>query len=151
MLVIKHHWYCRKWKSQNQSRSINAHFQDGVRSISLSLFGIMASIAWNITVFNLSPLQITDEIWPTIVGTPFTLLFKMWYGTSVDHFDHQSGQYIQNVPRPTDVNILWLTVAYLNLTITVKPQMRKQRLEQMGQAKPGEIFGLTVRGPCMPR
>ena len=45
------------------------------------------------------------------------------------------------------VNILRLTVAYLNATINVKPETQNRRLEPTGLAKPGETRGLTGTGP----
>jgi len=44
------------------------------------------------------------------------------------------------------VNILRLTVAYLNPTINVKPETQNRRLEPTGLAKPGETRGLTGTG-----
>jgi len=49
------------------------------------------------------------------------------------------------------VNILRLTVAYLNATINVTPETQKRRLEPMGVAKPGETRGLTGTGPGLAR
>ena len=49
------------------------------------------------------------------------------------------------------VNILRLTVAYLNATINVKPEMQNRRLEPTGLAKPGETCGLTGTGPGLAR
>jgi len=49
------------------------------------------------------------------------------------------------------VNILRLTVAYLNATINVKPETQNRRLEPTGLAKPGEIRGLTGTGPGLAR
>jgi hypothetical protein len=44
------------------------------------------------------------------------------------------------------VNILRLSVAYLNATINVKPEMLNRSLEPTGVAKPGETRMLTVTG-----
>jgi hypothetical protein len=49
------------------------------------------------------------------------------------------------------VNILRLTVTYLNGTINVKPETQNRRLEPTGLAKPGETRGLTGTGPCLAR
>jgi hypothetical protein len=49
------------------------------------------------------------------------------------------------------VNILRLTVAYLNATINVKPETQTRRLEPTGLAKPGETHGLTGTGPGLAR
>jgi len=45
------------------------------------------------------------------------------------------------------VNTLRLTVAYLNATINVKPEMQNWRLEPTGLAKPGVSRGMTGTGP----
>ena len=49
------------------------------------------------------------------------------------------------------VNILRLTVAYLNATINVKPETQNRRLDPTGLAKPGETRGLTGMGQCLAR
>ena len=49
------------------------------------------------------------------------------------------------------VNILQLTVAYLNATINVIPETQNRRLEPTGLAKPGETRGLTGTGPGLAR
>jgi hypothetical protein len=49
------------------------------------------------------------------------------------------------------VNILRLTVAYLNATIKVKPKTQNRRLDPTGLAKPGETRGLTGTGPGLTR
>jgi hypothetical protein len=45
------------------------------------------------------------------------------------------------------VNILQLTVAYLNATINVKPETQNWRLEPTGLAKPGETHRVMGTGP----
>ena len=49
------------------------------------------------------------------------------------------------------VNILRLTVGYLNATINMKPETQNRRLEPTGLAKPGETRGLTGTGPGLAR
>jgi hypothetical protein len=49
------------------------------------------------------------------------------------------------------VNILRLTVAYLNTTINVKPETQNWRLELTGLAKPRETRRLTSTGPGLAR
>jgi len=48
------------------------------------------------------------------------------------------------------VNIVRLTVAYLNATIHVKPETQNRRLEPSGLSKPRETRGLTGTGPGLP-
>jgi len=61
-------------------------------------------------------------------------------------FPHQGGEYVENEACSTNVNILQFTVAYLNATINVKPEMQNRRLEPTGLAEPGETRGLTGTG-----
>ena len=49
------------------------------------------------------------------------------------------------------VNILRLTVAYLNATINVIPETQNRRLEPTGPAKPDKTRGLTGTGPGLAR
>jgi len=67
------------------------------------------------------------------------------------HFDYYGGQYIQNGLWHTHGTILQSTVAYLNITINVKPKTWNQRLEPMGQVNPGETWGLTGTDPGLIR
>jgi hypothetical protein len=46
------------------------------------------------------------------------------------------------------VNILLLTVAYLNATLNVKPETQNRRLEPTALPKPGETRGLMGNGPA---
>jgi len=61
-------------------------------------------------------------------------------------FDHEGGQYIKNELSCTNVNILRLTVAYLNATINVKPETQNWRLELTGLAKCSKTRGLMGTG-----
>jgi hypothetical protein len=49
------------------------------------------------------------------------------------------------------VNILRLSVAYVNATINVNPETQNRRLEPTGLPKPGETRGLTGTGPGLAR
>ena len=49
------------------------------------------------------------------------------------------------------VNILRLSVAYLNATINVKPETQNRRLKPTGLAKSGETSGLMGTGPGLAR
>jgi len=66
------------------------------------------------------------------------------------HFDHQGGQCIENKLWCTNINILRLSVEYLNATINVKPKMLNRRLEPTGLAKLGKTRGLTGTGLVWP-
>ena len=60
---------------------------------------------------------------------------------------HQGGWHVENQPWRTNVNILRLTVAYLNATINGKPETQMLRLEPTGLAKPGENSWFAGTGP----
>jgi len=67
MLVIKCHSYYGRCKTQNCWCSVDTYFQDGVESISLFLFAIMAANTAFMIEFNLSIPQITQVTRPTVV------------------------------------------------------------------------------------
>jgi len=82
------------------------------------------------------------------------LLMLCWHSLSgcgrarvSSSFDHWGGQYIQNGLWRTDVNILWSTLTYVNMTINVKLETQNRRLEPTGLAKPSKPRVLTGKGP----
>jgi len=85
-LVIKRHSYYRRGKTQNRWCFIDAHFQDGVGSVSLSFLAMKAANTLLKTVFNLSHRQITQDTRPPIVAAPWTLIFRIWQGACVYSF-----------------------------------------------------------------
>jgi len=67
------------------------------------------------------------------------------------HFDHYGGQSIINKRCCTNINILRLSVTYLNVTIHVKPELQNRRMEPTGLAKPGKTHWLTGTRPGFAR
>jgi hypothetical protein len=59
------------------------------------------------------------------------------------HFTPQGSQYVKNQLWWTNGNISQLSVAYLNATIHVRPEMHIRRLEPTGEAKPDGTHSLT--------
>jgi len=146
MLVIKRHSYYRRWRTNNRWRSVDAHFQDGVGSVSLSCFVIKAANTMFMAMCNLSPPwlpEIHDQ-------QSLTLRWRSFSGYCrarvCVHFDHYGGQCIETKPWCTNVNMLRLSVAYLNAIINVKPETQIWGLELSGLAKPGKLCGLTGTG-----
>jgi hypothetical protein len=84
-----------------------------------------------------------------------TLCWRSVWGCGWAHvyacFAHQGGEYVENEPWRTNVNILQITVEYLNTTINVKPKTQNRRLELTGLAKLGETRVLTGTGPDLTR
>ena len=60
--------------------------------------------------------------------------------------DHNGGQYIDNIPWCTQVNISQLSLAYLNATNDEKPKMLNRILETTGRHKHGKTRGSTGTG-----
>jgi len=103
------------------------------------------------TVCNLSPHRL-----PNIHDQQSLMLYWpsfSWCGrvhVSVQ-FDHQGGQYIENILWCANVTILRLYIACLNVAINVKSKMKNRRLELTSVAKPGESHGLTGTVPRLAR
>jgi len=131
-------------------KMVDAHFQDGVGSISLSLFATKVANKLYITVCNLSPPRL-----PKLRNQQ--LLMLCWHSFSrccracvLVRFDHWGGQCVNKIPWHTNVNILPVAFTYPNATINVKPEMQNPRLDPLGLAKPGDTHWLTGRGPGLP-
>jgi len=145
--MIKRHSYYRRCKTNNRWRSIDGHFQDRVASVSLSLFVIKAANTVFMAMCNLwSPRlpKIHDQQSLTLHWRSFSGCGRAHVSA---HFDHYGSQSIENKPWCTNINVLWLSVAYLNVTINVKPETHNRRLEQTRLGKPGKTHGLTHTGP----
>ena len=89
------------------------------------------------------------------VDALLTLCWRSFSGCGWAHeyacFAHQGGKYTKNEPCHTNVNRVRLTVAYLNATLNVKPEMQNRRLETTGLVKPSETRGLTSTDPGVAR
>jgi len=116
MVAIKCHIYYWSCTTNNCWRSIDAHFQHGSGIVWPSLFTIKAANASFMALYNLSPPRL-----PKIHDQQSLMLhWCSFSGCGRVHvsvcFDHEGGQYIKNNQWFTNVNILQLTVAYLNAT-----------------------------------
>jgi len=67
------------------------------------------------------------------------------------HCDHYGSQYIENEERHANVNILPLTVAYLDVTINIEPKMQNRKLELTDLAKSSDTCGSTGTGQGLAR
>jgi len=72
-------------------------------------------------------IRIIQDSWPKTVDTPLTLMLRMGQGVSALVFDHEGGIFIIIRQWLTMVNMVQLTVWYLN--ITIKRKTRHQELE----------------------
>jgi hypothetical protein len=61
--------------------------------------------------------------------------------------DQDCGQYVENNPWCTNVNILWWIVVYLNATINVKHEIQNSRLEPTCLADPCGTHWFSGTGP----
>jgi len=85
-------------------------------------------------------LKMQDQISLTLCWRSFS---GCGWAREYSCFTHQGGYYVENELSSTKVNILRLSVAYLNATINVKPETQNRKLEPTGLAKPGETRGFT--------
>jgi len=125
-------------------KMIDAHFQDGVGSISLSLFTIQMANTLFVTVYNLLPpklllihhQQLLTLHWHSFSGCSCACISVL--------FDHHGGQYIQNIQRRTNVNIWHLTVAYLIATLNNETENAQPEIwtDRSSQSRPN---------PCIDR
>jgi len=113
---MRHLYYprCETW---NRWRSVDAHFHDGAGSMLLLLLPIKEANTSVMTSCNQCPVWL-----PRMQDLKSLMLrscsFPGWGRELLcTYFDHKGGQFIQNEHRHTIVNILRLTVRYLNATI----------------------------------
>jgi len=147
MLVIKSHSYYRRCKTKNRGRTVDAHFQHLVRRVSLSHFIIYVANTLFMTVCNLLPPTL-----PKILDQQSMILHWCSVPRSVrSHvsvcFDHQCGQYVEKTLWCTNFNAFRFVVAYLNVTIYVKPESWNRWLEPTDPTEQGKTCGLTGTGP----
>jgi len=114
---MKYHSYYQRWKTRNCWCFVDPDSQDGVGSVSHSLWTLKTANTSFMTVYNLSPPRL-----PKIhCQQSLTLCWHSFSGCGRAHVsvcvDHQGGQYIENKQWSTNVNILRLTVVYLNATL----------------------------------
>jgi len=103
--------------TNNRWRSVDAHFQNGAGSVSLSLLFINAAYTSFMKVCIQLPLRL-PKMQDQKSLTHCWLSFSGWGRERFSLvFDYKCGQYIRKGQRYTNVNILRFTIAYLNATI----------------------------------
>ena len=117
MSAIKRHLDYPRCKTKNCWSCIETQFYDGAGSVSLPLLPIKAANTSSINVGNQSPLRLPkmhNQQWLTLWWCCLR-----WCGRQPvsPHFDYEGGQYTQKWQWRTKVNIVWLTGAYMNMTM----------------------------------
>jgi len=145
------HWDYPSCKTSNRRCSFDAHFQDGAGSVSLLLLPIKEANTSVMTICNHCPLWIPrmqDLKWLTLRWRSFPGWVRERLST---YFEHKSGQYIQNAQWRTIVNIIRLTLGYLNATMNrttwnaipeIRPGGLRQTRRNQGVDSYGAGFGL---------
>jgi len=104
-------------KTNNRWRSVDAHFQNGAGSVSLSLLHIKAAYISFMNVCIQLPLEL-PKVHDQKSLTRRWLSFSGWGREWVSLvFDYKGGQYIRKGQQSTNVNIWRLAIGYLNVTI----------------------------------
>ena len=104
-------------KTKNRWRSVDAHFQNGAESVSLSLSHIKAAYTSFMNVCIQLPLRL-PKVQDQQSLTCRWLSFSGWGREQLSLvFDFKGGQYIRKGQRSTNVNILRLAMGYLKATI----------------------------------
>jgi hypothetical protein len=104
-------------KSKNCWSSVDAHFQNGAGSVSLSLLHIKAAYTSFMNVCIQLPLRL-PKVQDQKSLTCCWLSFSGWGWERFSLvFVYKGCQYIRKGQRSTNVNILWFAIAYLNATI----------------------------------
>jgi len=143
------HLYYPRCETLNRWCSFDTHFHTGAGSMSLLLLPIKEANNSDMTSHNQCPLWL-----PRMQDlTSLTLFWRSFPGWGRErlsiYFDHKGGQFIQKEHRCTIVDILQLTVRYLNANTNRKPDIQSQRLEPTGSTKPGETRGLRDMVPAL--
>jgi len=141
------HWKYGGCETRNTWGSIEAHFRNGAGRVLVSHVHIKMANTSFMTVCNLSPISLPKmedyELlmlpWPTFAG---------WHRDLVSpFFDYKGGQYIQKKQWCTIVNILQLTVAYLNAIINRPSQHVELEIGANGSSQMWHNLVVTVYGP----
>jgi len=115
--------------------TIDAHFQNGAGSVSISILLMNAAYTWFMNVCIKLPLSIPkmrDQKLLTHCG----LSFSGWGWELVSLlFDYKGNQYIRNGQWYTNVHILQLAIEYLNAIINRKSQKPEQEIGTDGSCK----------------
>jgi len=144
--MINSHFNNLTYRTKNRWRSIDTHFQNGAVSLILSLLGWNTANTSFMIVCILSPsrlLMMQDQ----------KSLTRRWLscsGWGKEHvslvFSYKGGWFIRNGQWFAKVNILWLTVGYLNATINRKtrnpePEIGTDRASQTRQNLQVDRYG----------
>jgi hypothetical protein len=143
----------RRWKTKNCWHSIDAHFQNGAGSVSLSLVLIKAAYTSFMNVCIQLPLRL-PKIQDQKSLTCHWLSFPGW---GRERFalvsNYKGGQYIRKEQWHTNVTILRLAIGYLN--VTINRNTRKLELEigtdgssQVWQNPAVDRYGSRFGPPC---
>jgi len=129
------HLYYQRCKTLNCWRSLDAHFQDGVGSVSHLLSPIKDANTSIMTICNqclLCVSRMEDLESLTLHWRSFPAWGRERLST---YFDCKGGQYIQKEHCRTIVNILRLKVGYLNATINGPTRNAKPEIGPDGSSQ----------------
>jgi len=133
-------------KTKNCGRSVDAHFQNGAGTVSLSLLHINSAYSSFINLWIQLPLRLPRIQHQKSLGR-HGLPFLRWGRERVSLvFDYKRSQYIKKGQQHTNVNILQLAVWYLNATINRKtrkpaPEIGTDGCSQTWQNQQVDWFG----------
>jgi len=145
--MINSHFNNLTYRTKNRWCFVDAHFQNGAVRVILSLLG------WNManTSFMIVCIQSASRL---LMMQDQKSLMRRWLSCSGWGkervslvFSYNRGRFIWKGQWCAKVNILRLTVGYLNATIKDIPETQNRRLEPTGFAKPGKTRRLTGTGP----
>jgi len=112
-----HHLDYPTCETSNHWRSVDAHFQDGAGSVWVLVLHIKKANTSVMTICNLWSLRL-PKMQDKNLLTLCWLSFPGWGRERISPFsDHKGSQYIHKEQLGPIINILWLSVGYLNATI----------------------------------
>jgi len=116
-------------------RSVEAHCHDGAGSMSLPLLSLKERNTSVMTIFNQSPLRLPKMQ----IQTSLKLCWRSFPEWGKEHespfFHYESGQYMQKEQWLTIINIVQLTVGYLNATINRTMQNAESEIGRNGSSQ----------------
>jgi len=117
MFAIICQWDYPRCKTKNRWRSVDAHFQNRARSVSLSVMHIKAAYTSFMNVWIQLPPRLPKEQDQKSL-TRHWLSFSEWGRERFSLvFDYIGGKYIRKGQWSSNVDILRLAIGYLNATI----------------------------------
>jgi len=134
------------WKANNLWCSIDAHFEDGAGSASVSLCSMKVAYPLFVAICSLSPLSV-PRIHDQQLVTLCWRVFSGWGRERISgSFDHHDGRYIKKRQLCTKVYILWFTVTYLSATRNRKTRNPEPESGTDGSSpNPAKCAGWQVR------